>query len=64
MRRLKNHSILLYLVCDVVWCGAAQCRQVSYDVESMGHSLFNVSVFINTFFLYVAINTVLHILYT
>jgi len=25
MRRLKkNHSILLYLVCDVVWCGVVQ----------------------------------------
>jgi len=26
MRRLKkNHSILLYLVCDVVWCGVVWC---------------------------------------
>jgi len=50
----------------VVWCGAVQCRQVSYVVESMGQSTLNVSVFINTFFfpLCVAINIVLHILYT
>jgi len=47
-----------------MWCGVVQCRQVSYVVESMGHSSFNVSVFINTVFLYVAINIVLHILYT
>lgn len=60
MKRLKTHAVILYLV-----CGVMQCRQVSCADSSMEHSFFfDVSVFINTFLFYAAINTALYIYIT